>query len=536
MIVRSLFIKIFLWFWLSITIIIGALALVIWLYPYNTAPITGFPENLHELQVRGALAVYESQGINAFKQHRQRLESASHFKTYFVDEQDNELTGETVPAELLQFAKQNEEQLKRGEHVKSSAPPRLIIPMTCASGHFIRALVEPDRPFLGLGSLSTTNNDDHRPPHDLDHQGHREPDEDHHDSINRTNDSQSPPDTTAPSATSRPQRGPGHPHGPPPEAIAEYQLLVPGHALWIRLSAMVLAAGLGCYALARYLTSPVRRLQHTARQLASGDLTARVGSKLASRHDEIGELGRDFDRMAGQVETLLTTHQRLLRDVSHELRSPLARLNVALELASRDAGPQAAPNLGRVRREAERLNELIGQLLMLARLDGSATQSAIAQTKINLQELIHEVASDAEFEAAALDRHVRLTHVEACSTMGSPELLRSALENVMRNAVHYTKLGSEVEVALHYQATDHGEPASALIEIRDHGPGVPEESLSQIFQPFYRVSDARDRKSGGVGLGLAITERAINFHGGTIQASNAPKGGLIVRITLPCVK
>jgi two-component system sensor histidine kinase CpxA len=247
------------------------------------------------------------------------------------------------------------------------------------------------------------------------------------------------------------------------------------------------------------------------------------------RRDELGELAQDFDFMAERVESLVSAQQRLLQDVSHELRSPLARLSVALELALRDAGPAAAPALGRVGREAERLNELIGQLLTLVRLEGGA---APQQVRIELSQLVAEIADDADFEATAHDRRVRVAGCDVCEVVGVPELLRSAIENVLRNAVQHTAAGSAVDVTLRRQIS--GAAPIATLEVRDHGPGVPEEALDAIFKPFYRVSDARERSSGGVGLGLAITARAIHLHGGVLRARNAPDGGLIVQIDLPC--
>jgi two-component system sensor histidine kinase CpxA len=308
-----------------------------------------------------------------------------------------------------------------------------------------------------------------------------------------------------------------------------FELLVPTHVLLLRLLAVVLAAGFGCYLLARYLTSPVRQLQDAARKLAAGDLSTRVGQRLRTRGDEIGQLGRDFDRMAGRVETLLTTQRRLLQDVSHELRSPLARLNVALELAARDAGPAATPALPRVAREADRLNELIGQLLTLARLEAGTAHPQ--HQPFDFATLVQEVVEDAEFEAGARDRHVRASRLDACTVIGEASLLRSAVENIVRNAVHHTAAESTVEVTL--IASCETAPSDTVLEVRDHGPGVPEESLQAIFEPFYRVSDARDRKSGGTGLGLAIAQRAIRLHHGTVTARNADDGGLLVRITLP---
>ena len=215
--------------------------------------------------------------------------------------------------------------------------------------------------------------------------------------------------------------------------------------------------------------------------------------------------------------------------MSHELRSPLARLNVALELAGRDAGTAAGPALDRAAREADRLNELIGRLLTLARLEGGALHPQ--QTMVDLSRLVSQIAADADFEASAQNRRVRLVRCDECRVHGASELLHSAIENVIRNAIRYTAQGSDVEVTL-VNNGDAQAPAAHL-EIRDHGPGVPEDALRDIFKPFHRVSEARDRQSGGAGLGLAITEQAIQLHGGRVTARNATGGGLVVQIVLP---
>jgi len=183
----------------------------------------------------------------------------------------------------------------------------------------------------------------------------------------------------------------------------------------------------------------------------------------------------------------------------------------------------------RIEREAERLNELIGQLLTLARLESGA--EATEKELVNLASLVDEIAADADFEARSRHRAVRLVTSEEYTTTGNAELLRRAIENVVRNAVRYTAEGTAVEIALGGQRTG-GDP-QAVISIRDHGAGVPEAALADLFRPFYRVADARDRQTGGIGLGLAITERAVRLHGGTVTAANAPDGGLIIEIHLP---
>ena len=298
----------------------------------------------------------------------------------------------------------------------------------------------------------------------------------------------------------------------------------------LRLFAVLVTAALACYGLARYVTRPLAVLRSTTRALAGGDLSVRVGATLGRASDEFGELARDFDRMAERLDNLVTAERRLLRDISHELRSPLARLNVALGLARQRASGETGP-LDRIEREAERLNVLIGQLLMLARLESGTTAPAV--TTVDLAGIVREVVEDADFEAHSRGRHVRLTETCADSVLGDAELLRSAVENVVRNAVRHAPEASTVEVGMHREIRREGGRVS--IAVRDHGGGVPDAALPYLFQPFYRVGDARTRDAGGVGLGLTIVDRTVRLHGGTVRAANAPGGGLVVELTLPAL-
>lgn len=310
----------------------------------------------------------------------------------------------------------------------------------------------------------------------------------------------------------------------PRAPMRPYRLLATRHVeRWI---AAVLISGLICYLLTRYLTRPILRLRTAARQIAEGELSARAGPEMERRGDELGELVRDFNRMAERIEALLTSQRQLISDISHELRSPLARLNVALGLARQRAGDGVAPQLDRIEREAERLNEMIGNLLALARMQGQSGPPE--KSKINLDELVREVAADAAYEAQERHCNVRIVASEPCTAFGSPELLRSAIENVVRNAVSYTTEGSEVEIALRTNTS------GAEITVRDHGPGVPEAELPNLLRPFYRVANARERQTGGTGLGLAITDRAVRLHGGTVHMENARHGGgLVVVLKVP---
>lgn len=291
----------------------------------------------------------------------------------------------------------------------------------------------------------------------------------------------------------------------------------------------ILSSGLVCFLLARYLTSPIVRLRAATQRLAQGDLTARAGAIGSRRRDEIAQLVRDFDGMAARIENLVNAQSRLLNDISHELRSPLARLNVALGLARQRTGPEAAGTLDRIEMEAERLNELIGRLLALARLEGG--DQGLERTPVDLGELVRDICKDAEFEAQGRNCRVACKIAQDCLVMGNADLLHSAVENVVRNAMRYTREATEVEILLERWEGANGPEARILVS--DHGPGVPVESLDKLFRPFYRLDDARERQTGGVGLGLAIAERSIRLHGGSVKASNRREGGLEVELRLP---
>jgi two-component system sensor histidine kinase CpxA len=298
---------------------------------------------------------------------------------------------------------------------------------------------------------------------------------------------------------------------------------------WSRLFlvALVLTGALLCYALARQVTFPIVYLRGLTSRVAGGDLAARVAlPKLLGRQDEIGDLARDFNRMASRIETLVQSQRRLIADVSHELRSPITRLQLAVGLLRRSE-PVSRPDLSRIEREVERLNTLIAQLLTLSRLEGMG--EAPPMEVVDLHALVEEITADADFEAASLDRSVRLVESTPCSICGARDLLRSAVENVVRNALRYTGSNTQVQVRLRRDRAS----ATATIVVEDQGPGVPEHALERMFEPFYRVDDARDRRTGGAGLGLAIAQQIVGLHGGSVRAANREEGGLEVQIILP---
>ncbi len=289
--------------------------------------------------------------------------------------------------------------------------------------------------------------------------------------------------------------------------------LMPEH-LFMMAAAIVL-----CYWLAFHLTSPLRAIQKAVARFGRGDFSARVNS---TRRDEMGQLARTFDRMASRIETLLEAERRLLLDISHELRSPLARLGVAVELAR--SGEDLNSALNRIQKESDRLNALVGQLLQVTRAEGDP--ASLGRHPVRLDELVQQLVDDAAIEAAAHGCRLVYDRREPVTVEGDPELLRRAVENVIRNAIRYAPRGSSVEVSL---ARNNG---AAVMNVRDRGPGVPEEALPRLFDPFYRVESHRDRSSGGIGLGLSIARRAIELHKGSIRARNA-QPGLAVELLLP---
>jgi two-component system, OmpR family, sensor histidine kinase CpxA len=297
-------------------------------------------------------------------------------------------------------------------------------------------------------------------------------------------------------------------------------------AVLFRAGMALLVSSLICYLLTLYLTTPILRLRSVAQQIAAGQLSMRAEPAMEARRDELGDLVRDFNRMADKTEQLIHSQRQLLYDVSHELRSPLARMNVALDLLR--GRVHEDPALDRIEIDLQRLNEMIGRLLTIAKLE--ATSTLQTSESVDLAELLASVTTDANFEAQEKGSHVEILQTADLTILGDPNLLRSAIENVLRNALRFTQPGTTVEATLQ---TNSAIGSGATLSIRDHGPGLPENELTNIFKPFYRVTDSRSRDSGGAGLGLAITERVIRLHGGSIQATNDPNGGLRIEMIFP---
>jgi two-component system, OmpR family, sensor histidine kinase CpxA len=450
---KSLFLRIFLSFWLAIALFVVLAILAVVAFRPQRTPTW---ESLASTALADSVGAYEQGGAHQLRAYLENLEATQHVRAHVFDEQGNEISGRAAPAWLEHMALGK--PLLNRDGILFPAPRVIVESRGSSDGHhrYTIALALPQGPRVFFG-----------------------------------------------------------PHGFPLTG-----LLI-----------LVLSSGLVCYFLSWYLAKPIVRLRAATRQLAAGDLSARAGAP-PSRRDEVAGLMRDFDTMAERLEKLVNAQSRLLNDISHELRSPLARLNVALGLARRRSGAESDEMLERIELEASRLNELIGRILTLARLEDG--EQKVPRTPVPLNELVLSVAEDAEFEAQARHCHVRTEIPEAgWEVRGNASLLHSAIENVVRNAIRYTHEGGSVEIRL--QRTEGATGPEALLQVTDCGPGVPEDALEKMFEPFYRLDDARGRLTGGVGLGLAIAQRAVRFHGGRVAASNRAEGGLLVEIRLPLI-
>jgi two-component system, OmpR family, sensor histidine kinase CpxA len=257
-------------------------------------------------------------------------------------------------------------------------------------------------------------------------------------------------------------------------------------------------------------------------------MDVRVADDIGKRHDEISELGKDFDRMAEHLQKLMLAQKQLLSDVSHEIRSPLARLQVAVGLTRQKANNNISREIDRIEREIVRLDELVGQVLTLSQLEVGTEKPK--EDYVDIALLLEEIVKDADFEAVNNNRHVVLKSQQTWILRANTELLHRALENIIRNAVCYTAEASEVIVSLQQS---RAEQDFIEIQICDCGVGVDNDKLTQLFEPFVRISDSRNRDTGGYGLGLAIAERAIHLHQGKVFAQNRDQAGLCVTVLLP---
>jgi two-component system OmpR family sensor kinase len=496
-----LFWRIFLGFWLTLIVTGIAVGTAVWIHQQQREPR---PEPMlaagprAEILLQSAAATLRFGGEAALRAllEGDSRDSPRSARVYAVDELDRELLGRPVPAQALAGAR------ARAAVDGSGADPNAAGAMG-GSGRpgrrGVRLVDSPDgRRFLLFvpaadpASAGTTTG-------------------------------QVPAGSAATEDPARPQASAGGRTGPRAArgGMMRRDPLPPGVGI-----AIGLLASLGFSALfAWYLTRPIRHLRRAFAEVADGRLETRVAPLMGRRADEIAGLGSDFDLMAERLQKLIASQRRLLHDVSHELRSPLARLQAAIGLA-RQSPERSAAMLERIEREAQRLDALVGEVLTLARLEAAGRETP-AQS-VDLGELMQQVVDDARFEARTIGRDVAFPVPRHPRTVkhAHPDWLQRAFENVIRNAVRHTGEGTTVEVTL----TDRSDGA-ALVTVADRGPGVADAEIESIFEPFNRGS--RSTAGDGHGLGLAIARRALAAHGGTIAAANRPGGGLLVTMTLP---
>jgi two-component system, OmpR family, sensor histidine kinase CpxA len=303
---------------------------------------------------------------------------------------------------------------------------------------------------------------------------------------------------------------------------------IPGDLLWTLKLGTIFSA-IVCLLIAHYLTKPIERLRNATHQLARGNLDIHAGENLGNRRDEIADLVRDFDTMAEGLRKQIKSERSLLSGVSHELRSPIARIRLALTLAREaDDAAERQEMLDRIEQDTIQLDAMLERILTVSRLESG--QVKLNFQRLSLNELVDDVLHDAKLEAAA--SHTTITRRDVIADVqvtGDPGLLRSAVENIVRNAIFYSGDGGQVEVEVSQTDTGRG----AFVTVRDNGPGVPQDKMQLIFEPFYRVDDSRGSTTGGMGLGLAIANNAMRAHGGGIIARNVEPHGLEIMLAIP---
>jgi len=310
----------------------------------------------------------------------------------------------------------------------------------------------------------------------------------------------------------------GRPGDPPPPFPDPHK---PPPLPWLHIATGLLASLASAAGIAWYVARPVRRLKQAFAAASDGDLSLRVAPGMGRRRDELADLGRDFDRMSERLHNLLEAQTRLLHDVSHELRSPLARLHAAIGLARQEPA-RFEETMARLEREGERMNQLVGELLTLSRLEAGVQGKAEV---LELDELMAELVEDARLEAVARKQIVEVEECRGLRVLANPELLHRAVENVVRNALKHAPDGSTIRIVSSAQAAGR-----CRISVFDPGPGVPEDELPFIFEPFRRT---RNAVGNGHGLGLAIARRVMSSIDGTITANNLAGGGFRVTLEMP---
>ena len=458
---RSLFLKIFLWFWLTVVLVGVSLVVTTLITRSNSqADAEGWKASV-SFAVSGeanrAVAIYESGGAAALRKHFDQMRKARFIYFYVLDENGKEVLDQQPPERAVQLATlagRDTPFLPSYPGSDRFAAERVV---GSSGREYVFFLIAPGVPVRDLLSAL-------------------------------------------------------------------------GFEAFVGLAGVLLVAGVFCFWLARHITNPVIQLRMAASQIADGQLGTRVAQSTPRRRDEIGVLSQQFDRMAERIQSLLADHEWLLSTVSHELRSPLTRLSVAAALLRQCPEDEKLEYVDRIELETEHLNKLIAQLLTLSRIE-SGVDAISRKQRIDLTNLVQEVAADGNFEAEARSCTVVVGTMDPCVTTGIIDQVRTAIENVVRNAIRHTNINSQVEITLRKHGTGPNE--AAVVGVRDHGPGVADPDLEKIFQPFYRVTSSNGSNSESAGLGLAITERIARTHGGTVRAVNAPNGGLLVELEFP---
>jgi two-component system OmpR family sensor kinase len=415
---------------------------------------------------------------------RELVSNAHHRRILVLDQAGHDLLGRTVAPELRAQA----------EQALATDDGRHVVRKLASPDGQIYLVFLPREPRFGIGAPDLAG-------------GARDPDR------ARTGRDGAGP-WTGPDGSRAPFGGPRGPHRPPMD---------PHTSMLAAVTAALLASLLFAALLAWHFARPIRALRAAFDAAAGGDLAPRFADGAGARRDELSDLGRDFDRMSSQLHALMEGQRRLLHDVSHEMRSPLARLQAAIGLVHQQPDKRDTW-LRQIEREGGRMDKLVGELLTLSRLDASA---ALRHDEIALTELVQEIVGEARFEAGEGAARIVLTESDSVLVDGDPDLLWRAIENVVRNAVKHG--GGEIQIDL----TARG--GIAVLSVLDHGPGVADDALSAIFDPFFRAN-ASDNNIDGHGLGLAIAARVVRAHGGTIAAANAQPTGLRVTITLPLAR
>lgn len=472
-----LFWKFFLTFWLALLVAGIGVGTAVWLR-HNTWQNSGDELPRATIDVRHAASLldvaesaYRYGGDAELRLFLGKLHAAHLPPVYAVDDQDRDILQRNLAPEVLQQA--------RALFLQATYPEAIRQVSAENSLRYLLFVPLPEYGFSGQPPpmpAGNSNADFSRPPSQPDDHSSRHP----------------------------------RPHEPPSPLLP--------------ILAGIFASLLFSAALAWYFAKPIRSLRNAFAAVAKGNLDTRVGALMGSRRDELSDLGQDFDHMAGQIYNLVHAQQRLLHDVSHELRSPLARIQAAIGLAQQQPVKHPAM-LERIERESQRMSDLVGELLVLARLEAGVSISE--SHELDIGDLLDDIVEDARFEAAQHEVVIRYEGIEETLVKGRSELLHRAIENVLRNALQHCKKGGEVSVVASFDIFKR----RLKVTVDDQGPGVAESDLSAIFEPFFRSGDRS--KADSIGLGLAIAYRSIAAHGGLIKASNRPQGGLRMDIEIP---